>query len=134
MKNFKIIFLSLIFIFMDIIAYSAIPQNKCDFTVKGNALLCKHQSLGFEYEDDGKIDLAIVEYKKSLEYDPDDVATLFNLGRAYLKANKPLDALIVLHKVTNISDKDYEAYNLVVIAHGGIQEYAAAILVWEKSL
>ena len=35
---------------------------------------------------------------------------------------------------TNISDKDYEAYNLLGIAHGGIQEYAAAILVWEKSL
>src|SRR4030067_593234 len=130
---FKIIVILLSFLY-SIDSHAAIPQNKCDFTIKGTASLCKHQALGIEFEEEGKIDLAIVEYKKGLEYDSDDVATLFNLGRAYLKANKPLDASIVLHKVTNISHKDYEAYNLLGIAHGGIQEYAAAILVWEKSL
>ncbi|MBI5892407.1 MAG: tetratricopeptide repeat protein [Deltaproteobacteria bacterium] len=93
-----------------------------------------HQTKGNAYDDDGKLNDAIIEYKESLKYSPDNVDTLFNLGTAYLKANKPQEAASTFEKVVKIDPNDFEAYNLLGIAYRGCGKYDDAKKSWEKSL
>lgn len=136
LKNFKIVFISFLilqFTVFSYFAYSAI-QNKSIFETQGITIAKRCQLKGIELEKEGKIDQAIIEYKKSLEYCPEDTNTLFNLGGAYLQINKPIDALIVLQKLININPSDYEAFNLLGIAYSGTNNRKTAIILWKKSL
>jgi len=94
----------------------------------------EHQEKGNILDDEGKFNEAIVEYKKSLEYSPNDPATLFNLGVVYLKVNKPGEAAAVFEKVIKITPDDVEAYNLLGLAYRGDKREADAQKAWKKSL
>lgn len=94
----------------------------------------EHQTYGDKYDDDGKFKEAIEEYKKSLEYAPEDDATLFNLAVIYLKANKPTEAAETLEKLVKILKNDTESYNLLGMAYRGCRKEAEAKKAWEKSL
>ncbi|MBI3755325.1 MAG: tetratricopeptide repeat protein [Deltaproteobacteria bacterium] len=65
-------------------------------------LALEHQTNGNKYDDNGKFKDAIEEYKKSLEYSPNNADTLFNLGVIYLKTNKPQDAVTTFEKLVII--------------------------------
>lgn len=94
----------------------------------------EHQAKGNIYDDEGKLNDAIVEYKESLKYSPDNIDTLFNLGTVYLKANKPQDAASTFEKLVKIAPSDFEAYNLLGIAYRGCGKHDDAKKSWEKSL
>ena len=94
----------------------------------------QHQTYGNKYDDDGKFKEAIDEYKKSLEYVPEDDATLFNLAVVYLKANKPIEAAETLEKLVKILKSDAESYNLLGMAYRGCRKETEAKKAWEKSL
>ncbi len=94
----------------------------------------EHQTQGNIYDDEGKYDEAIAEYKEALKYNPDDTNTLFNLGIVYLKINKPNEAVKVFSRVVEIDDKDFEAYNLLGLAYRGLGKKEEAKKAWEKSL
>ncbi|MBI5286420.1 MAG: tetratricopeptide repeat protein [Deltaproteobacteria bacterium] len=94
----------------------------------------KHQEKGNMLDDEGKFSEAIEEYKKSLEYNPGDPATLFNLGVVYLKINKAKEAIPVFEKLVKISPDDFEAYNLLGLAYRGEKRETDAQKVWNKSL
>lgn len=94
----------------------------------------QHQEKGNILDDEGKFTEAIEEYKKSLGYNPNDPATLFNLGVVYLKVNKPKEAITTLEKLVRLSPDDVEAYNLLGLAYRGDKREVDAQKVWEKSL
>ncbi|OGP65098.1 MAG: hypothetical protein A3K22_03385 [Deltaproteobacteria bacterium RBG_16_42_7] len=94
----------------------------------------EHQTYGNKYDDNGQFKEAIEEYKKSLEYVPNDDATLFNLAVVYLKVNKPTEAAETLEKVVKILKDDAESYNLLGMAYRGCRKEADAKKAWEKSL
>ncbi len=94
----------------------------------------EHQTQGNIYDDQGNIEAAIKEYKEALRYDPADPNTLFNLGVAYLKTNKPAEAAKAFEQVVNINEKDYEALNLLGLAYRGSGQIDKAKEAWKKSL
>lgn len=97
-------------------------------------LALEHQTYGNKYDDNGKFKEAIGEYQKSLEYDPDNTDTLFNLAVVYLKVKKPTEAVVILEKLVKVSADDAEGYNLLGIAHRGCGKETEAKKAWEKSL
>lgn len=94
----------------------------------------EHQSKGNILDEKGDTTAAIKEYEKALSFDPEDSNTLFNLGIAYLKINKPHKAVGPFEEVIKLNNKDTEAYNLLGLAYRASGRMDEAIKVWKKSL
>lgn len=93
-----------------------------------------HQTRGNMLDEKGDTAGAIKEYEIALSYDPKDTNTLFNMGMAYLKINKPDDAAKHFESVVSIDTKDTEAFNLLGLAYRGCGRIDDAVKTWEKSL
>ena len=95
-----------------------------------------HYVLGITYQNLGKLDQAILEYRTSLTYNPDYAASRNNLANLYDKMGKTSLA-ITEYKTAIRLDPSYEKpyYNLAVIFHNGgdldraIQYYLQALEV-----
>lgn len=94
----------------------------------------QHQTRGNELDEQGNTGDAIKEYEEALKYDPSDTNTLFNMGTAYLKINKPEEAAKAFESVVKTDKDDTEAYNLLGLAYRGCGKVNEAIKTWEKSL
>ncbi len=94
----------------------------------------KHQEMGSMYDDQGEIEKAIEEYRKSLSYNPEDPNTLFNLGYVYLKASQPAESVKLFTKLHEILPNDYEVCNLLGVSHSGAGNKLEAIQAWKESL
>ncbi|MBI5682735.1 MAG: tetratricopeptide repeat protein [Deltaproteobacteria bacterium] len=135
MKNISRLILVFIvtFVFTDI-AYSGDKRVASLSREDAHKKAITHQTRGNAFEDEGKFNDAITEYKESLKYSPDDVNTLFNLGVVYLKANKANEAVTAFERIVKLAPKDTEAYNLLGIAYKGSGNEIGAKKAWEKSL
>ena len=116
-----------------LIFISAVKAEDLDSISKEKKAL-HHQSNGNRYDDASKFKEAVVEYKESLKYAPDDPNTHFNLGQVYLKINNPEEAVKAFEKVIEIEPKDSEAHNLLGIAFRGCGKSKEAVRTWKKSL
>lgn len=116
------------------VATSSIAEGKKSLSKQAKEKAIEHQEKGSKYDDEGKFDESIAEYKKSLEYDSEDPNTLFNLGVIYLKTNKPGEGEKVFEKLSTILPKDSEVFNLLGVAYSGTGKKVEAVKAWEKSL
>ncbi len=94
----------------------------------------EHNIKGNIYDDEGKFQEAIEEYREALKYDPEDTGTLFNMGIVCLKINLPGEAVQAFERVVSIDSKDIEAYNLLGLAYRSSGDTDKAIDTWKKSL
>ncbi|MEW5821387.1 MAG: tetratricopeptide repeat protein [Cyanobacteriota bacterium] len=78
---------------------------------------------GNEYRLQGKYDLAIQEYTKALQYNPDYTDVLYNLGRTYRDVGKINDAINTFNKLLQIYPNDFESRTLL----GEFHEEAGSI-------
>ncbi|MFC1657873.1 protein O-mannosyl-transferase family [Candidatus Omnitrophota bacterium] len=62
-----------------------------------------HNNLGLYYSNHGRIDDAIGEYIESLKFNPENFASLFNLGQLYLQKQDNQKARIVLDKARKLN-------------------------------
>jgi len=94
--------------------------------------------LAYCYTLTGQTDKAVVEYKKAIEIDPDDVVALFDLGMIYRKAGDLKTAKEYLikasltHQSPNVSDQNYRFYTKSAKTMLGLLEKDAAKLNLEK--
>lgn len=116
------------------VATSSIAEGKKGISKQAKEKALYHQEQGNKYDDGGDFANAIAEYKKSLEYNPENPDTLFNLGTVYLKTNKPEEGEKVFERLSKLLPKDNEVLNLLGIAYSGNDKKSEAIKVWEKSL
>lgn len=121
-----------------VLAFS-VPNHACAGSKKKPTsrdlkISLEHQTKGNTLDEQGNTVEAIDEYKKALAHNPEDANTLFNMGAAYLKINKPEEAAKAFEAVTKIEKKDTEAYNLLGLAYRGCGRMKDAIKTWEKSL
>jgi tetratricopeptide (TPR) repeat protein len=63
-------------------------------------------NLGLYYSSHDRVEEAIEEYETSLKYNPDNFASLFNLGQLYMQSNKPEKGRALLAKATE-RDPDF---------------------------
>jgi tetratricopeptide (TPR) repeat protein len=95
-----------------------------------------HYVLGIAYWNLGKVDLAISEYKTSLEHNPDFAPSRNNLANIYAHLGK-IDLAIEEYKKAILSDPSYEKtyYNFAALYHRrgnldqAIEYYSKAIQV-----
>jgi len=94
-----------------------------------------HVNLGFAYAIKGKTKEAIEEYKKALEYAPEDQDIHYNLGYLLAKSNRYKEAIEEYKKAIKGSPEDKEVYyNLAVIYTTIIKDQQIANQYYQKFL
>jgi|SRR3990172_6516344 len=116
------------------VATSSIAEGKKSLSKQAKEKAIQHQEKGCKLDDEGDFDNAISEYKKSLELDPENSDTLFNLGVLYLKVNKIEEGAKIFEKLSKVLPNDSEVFNLLGVAYSGVGKKAEAVKAWEKSL
>ena len=85
-------------------------------TSEKNADKVIHTNLGYAYGIKGRYKEAIQEYKKALQYAPNDKDIFFNLGFLLTKQKRYKEAIEVYEKALRLDPRDREIYyNLAVI-------------------
>ena len=105
----------------------------------GPQVFIDHYVLGISYQNLGKLDLAVEEYKTSLKYHPDYAPSRNNLANIYAQSGKT-DLAVEEYKKAILSDSSYEKsyYNLAILYHKkgeldfAIQYYLKAIEVNQR--
>lgn len=67
------------------------------------------KALGFVYSAQGKIDDAVMIYKRAIMVDPDAWPSLINLGELHLIHDRPLEALGYFERAFDVMDRLYHA-------------------------
>ena len=116
------------------VATSSIAESKTTISKQAMEKALAHQERGNKFDDDGAFKNAISEYKSSLEFNPEDTNTLFNLGVVYLKVNESTNAVPILEKLSKLLPDDSEVYNLLGVAYSGAGKKSEAVSSWQKSL
>ncbi|GIW69507.1 MAG: hypothetical protein KatS3mg101_0254 [Patescibacteria group bacterium] len=93
-----------------------------------------YNNLGDVYAKEGKYDLAIENFKKSIALDPSFADAVHNLGFVYLQKGDYDNAWYYLYESYKMNPRLYGAtYKLGVIAFYK-KDYATAKEMWEKTL
>ena len=85
-------------------------------------------NLGFAFENQGKLEEAIVWYRQALELNPEAAATHYNLGRALAIQGKLEEAIAECREAIRIKPDEVGAHNILGIAlqeQGKLQEAVA---------
>jgi tetratricopeptide (TPR) repeat protein len=100
---------------LSVCAWLQAPYWKSDYTlffrtvsVTANNKLA-HNNLGIQLEGQGKLDEAIVQYRKALEIDPDYADAHLDLGNALLAQGKVTEAVKEYSEVRRINPNDKKA-------------------------
>jgi len=94
-----------------------------------------HLNLGYAYGSKERIDEAIIEYQKALQYDPKDKDIHYNLGLLLGRKNRYKEALKEYEKSIKGNAEDREVYyNMAVIYAGGLKDQESAKQYLEKFL
>lgn len=94
-----------------------------------------HVNLGFAYGIKGRIEEAIDEYRKALEYDPKDKDIHYNLGLLLSRKNRHKEAIEEYKKSIKGTAEDKEVYyNMAVIYSTGMKDKNTAAEYFQKFL
>ena len=93
-----------------------------------------HYNQGVTYHKQGRIDVAVTEYKQAIAYNPNLSEAHYNLGLIYADKKDYTDAKIMFKRVTELEPYKYEAqYNLgIMYSETGATE--SAILAFERAV
>jgi TolB-like protein/Flp pilus assembly protein TadD len=91
-----------------------------------------HEILGQIYEERGKLDEAIAEYRKANELEATP-ANFAMLAHAYAKAGRLAEARKILDKLTDLSARQYVGAYPLAIVHLALGEKEEALRLLEKS-
>jgi len=107
-----------------------------DLALKGeNPDKIIHLNLGYAYGSKERIEEAISEYQKALEYDPKDKDIHYNLGFLLSRKNRYKEAIKEYEKSIKGSAEDREVYyNMAVIYASDLKDQNSAKKYMEKFL
>lgn len=94
-----------------------------------------HLNLGFSYGLKGKIEDAVVEYQRALEYDPGDKDIHYNLGYLLAKQNRYKEAIEEYKNALKGLPQDREIYyNLAIIYTTGLKDQKTGAEYYQRFL
>ena len=102
--------------------------------IDGDSQDFKHLQQGFNYSEKGEYEKAIVEYKKSLEIDPNSSATHYNLGITYRRLGQFENAIDSYKKALQIDPRDEDAWVGLGNAYSSLRKYQDALSCYLKAL
>ncbi len=86
-----------------------------------------HYNRAVQFHKDGKIDAAIVEWKKAIELDPEFIEAHINLAAVYSAQGRQGDAITHLDQATQLDRTSFEAYYNLGLAYFKVRRYKDAI-------
>jgi TolB-like protein/DNA-binding winged helix-turn-helix (wHTH) protein/tetratricopeptide (TPR) repeat protein len=93
-----------------------------------------HIKLGWAYEQIGKSEEAIKEFQTGLRLAGNDPALLAILGHAYALANRKNEALEIIGKLKERSDKEYITSYMIAVIYSGLGNEEQAIVWLQKAI
>ena len=91
-------------------------------------------TLAVNYNFAGKVDQAIETYKKILEFDPENIAVICNLGSAYAQSNQTKNLAIDMYrKALSIQPEYAPAHNAIGLVHFSRKDIDAAIESFKRA-
>ena len=93
-----------------------------------------YNNLGLAYAEKGRLNEAIMEYKRALALKPGFAKAHTNLGNAYFKKGMLDEAIIEHKKALNINPNLAKAYNNLGMAYGKMYRLDEAVSKYKKAL
>jgi tetratricopeptide (TPR) repeat protein len=87
---------------------------------------------GTIYNSEGKFGLAVDNFRKALECEPDSIEILFNLGVALINKKDFEPAVDCFQKVIELSPEEVAAYSNIALAYAKKYDYKNAIINYKK--
>ena len=103
-------------------------------TASATPLAAIHTVMGIQYYKEGKLDLAIAEFKKAIELDPTAPDNHRNLGTVYLSQGKLAESVAAYEQAIKLNPRFGEAYGDLAGAYSGLAKYPEAIAAGKKSI
>ncbi len=95
-------------------AVSLLQKALKDKSIPANGFAPVHNALGYAYECQEQLDLAIRNYKEAISQDPSYVTAMNNLGHAYEQKKLAAQALEIYEQILELEPKNETASRQVV--------------------
>ena len=117
--------------FDDVITYysEVISSQRTDLSLES-----LYSSRGMAYEERGEYNLAIVDYTKAVELDPENAERYISRGIAYRLKSDFDSAIEDFNEAINLNSNDFRAYNHRGIVYRMKGEYNKAITDYNKAI
>lgn len=93
-----------------------------------------HYNKGIKYNDEGKYNLAVVNFEKALECDPDCIEAHFDLGAVYINKKDYDLAIKSFNNVLRLNPNEVTAYVNIALAYLRIGDFGNSIESYKKAL
>jgi type IV pilus assembly protein PilF len=93
-----------------------------------------HNKMGMAYLNEGKIQLAFVEFQKAVQIEPDNKDIDYNLGIVYLQLEDNENAKQYFLKAVKLDPKFADAYNNLGVTYMQLGQWRDAVGAFQKAL
>jgi type IV pilus biogenesis/stability protein PilW len=93
-----------------------------------------HNKIGMAYLNEGKIQLAFVEFQKAIQVEPNNKDIAYNLGITYLQLEDYENAKLYFLKAVTLDPKFADAYNNLGVTYMQLQQWREAVRAFQKAL
>lgn len=93
-----------------------------------------HNKMGTAYLNEGKTQLAFVEFQKAVQIEPDNKDIVYNLGIVYLRLEDNENAKQYFLKAVKLDPKFADAYNNLGVTYMQLGQWRDAVGAFQKAL
>jgi len=93
-----------------------------------------HNKMGIAYLNEGKLQLAFVEFQKAIKMDPNNKEIVYNLGLVYFQLEDYVNAGQYFRKAVTLDPKFANAYNNLGATHMQLKQWKEAVEAFKKAL
>jgi tetratricopeptide (TPR) repeat protein len=90
---------------------------------------------GYDYQVNGKLDLAMIEYNRVLELDSTNNTAYYNIALIYAKSEQQLKAIAICDKALQVCTEDLASFYLMKAnCYSGMGQFEEALPLYHKTL
>jgi Tfp pilus assembly protein PilF len=93
-----------------------------------------HNSMGLAFLNEGKVQLAYVEFQKAVRIDPNNKDIVYNLGLVYLQLEDYANAKQYFLKAVSLDSQFASAYNNLGVTYMQLKQWREAVNAFQKAL
>jgi type IV pilus biogenesis/stability protein PilW len=93
-----------------------------------------HNTMGRAYLQEGKVQLAFVEFQKAIKMEPNNKEVVYNLGYVYFQLEDYINARHYFLKAVNLDPQYADAYNNLGATYMQLRQWKEAVDAFQKAL